>query len=63
MGSQGDRASANVTTEAPAKKSTLPITELLVALAIGAAIYFYVLRGSTFEEGLRSLLRDRKSVV
>lgn len=63
MGSQGDRALANVTTEAPAKKSTLPITELLVALAIGAAIYFFVLRGSTFEEGLRSLLSIAMAIV
>ncbi|MFT3879186.1 MAG: site-2 protease family protein [Gemmatales bacterium] len=54
---------ANVTTDAPAKKSGLPITELLVAVAIGAAIYVGVLKGKGFEEGLRSLLSIGMAIV
>ncbi|HQR06744.1 MAG TPA: site-2 protease family protein [Gemmatales bacterium] len=53
----------NVTTDAPAKKSGLPITELLVAVAIGAAIYVGVLKGKGFEEGLRSLLSIGMAIV
>lgn len=54
---------ANVTTDAPAKKSGLPITELLVAVAIGAAIYVGVLKGKGFEEGLRALLSIGMAIV
>lgn len=54
---------ANVTTDAPAKKSGLPITELLVAVAICAAIYVGVLKGKDFEDGLRSLLSIGMAIV
>ena len=54
---------ANVITEAPAKKSGLPITELLVAVAIGVAIYWGVLKGMSFEEALRALLSIGMAIV
>lgn len=53
---------ANVTPAAPVKKS-LPITEILVAIAIGVAIYFGVLRGMSFEEALRALLSIGMAIV
>jgi regulator of sigma E protease len=54
---------ASVTYEAPARKPGLPITEILVAIAIGAAIYFGVLRGMSFSEALRSLLSIGMAIV
>ena len=54
---------ANVTMEAPAKKSGLPITEILVAVAIGVAIYVGVLKGMSFEEALRALLSIGMAIV
>ncbi len=54
---------ASVTSEAPARKPGLPITEILVAIAIGCAIYIGVLRGMSFEEGLRSLLSIGMAIV
>lgn len=54
---------ASVTTEAPARKPGLPFTEILVAIAIGCAIYFGVLRGMGFTEALRSLLSIGMAIV
>lgn len=54
---------ANVTTDAPVKKSGLPLTELLVAIAIGAAIYFGVLRGKSFDDALRALLSIGMAII
>lgn len=54
---------ANVTTDAPVKKSGLPITELLVVIAIGTAIYLGVLKGKSFEDGLRALLSIGMAIV
>lgn len=54
---------ASVTTEAPVKKNSLPITELLVAIAIGAAIYFGVLKGKSLEDALRALLSIGMAII
>lgn len=54
---------ASVITDAPVKKRGLPTTELLVAVAIGFAIYWGVLKGKSFEDALRALLSIGMAIV
>jgi regulator of sigma E protease len=56
-------AESNLTSDAAAPKKGLPVTEIIFAVAIVAAIYFFVLKGKSLEDALRSILSIGLAIV